>query len=97
MTRTMLSGLTAFAALTLLAAGHADAQQFRQHGGAHLNKSGGNANAGSGGARAGHRGSRQLSNGQQQPTANTGASLHALGVYMQWREQCLNNLLPKCK
>ncbi len=97
MTRTILSGLAAFAALTLLAGVPADAQKFRQDGGAHMNNSAGTGNVGTRGKRSGPRGSRKLSNGQQQPSANAGASLHGLSVYLQWRAQCLNNLLPECK
>ena len=32
--------------------------------------------------------------GQQQPTANTGAALHALNVIIQFKQKCRNALVP---
>ncbi len=37
---------------------------------------------------------RGLNSGGRRPTANTGASLYALGVYLQWRRKCLDAMLP---
>ncbi|MDA7949268.1 MAG: hypothetical protein MPJ78_17540 [Hyphomicrobiaceae bacterium] len=95
MIRILLSGLTAVAMLVMFADGPAEAQRFKAQGGA--NATAGNATTGNGGTRSRTRAGRRLSGGQQQPTANTGASIHALGVYLQWREKCLNNLLPRCE
>ncbi len=39
-------------------------------------------------------GSQGFTIGQQQPTANTGAALHALNVIIQFKQKCRNALVP---
>ena len=97
MTRTMLSGLAAFAVLAMLAHTPAEAGKFKRSGASNSGSAGASASAGNGGAGSNTQNRRRLRGNQNQPTANTGAAIHALGVYLQWREKCLNNLLPRCE
>ena len=97
MIRTMLSGLAAVAVLATLAHAPAHAGKFKRSGASNMNNTGGASATTGNGAAASHTHNQKLRGGQNQPPANTGASIHALGVYLQWRERCLNNLLPRCE
>jgi len=98
MTRTVLSGVAALAMLAVLADTPVEAQQFRQQSGASTsNSGGGNATMRRGRTRSRPQGSQQLSSGQPQPSANTGAAIHAINTYLLWKKRCLNNLLPRCE